>query len=350
MSPSRISTTGGTRVSIQGRGFGDGTTVSIGGAVITPDASSTSSLLIVTVPARPAGPATVVVSRAGQSASGTVTVVAPVRIAAPPTLSNLRTTGSRPGQPSLFGDIGESLQVAITVANASDLSLQYSWTVGAGTVTGSGSTVTWQLPASMPSLPSSVDVSVAAVGTWTEDGVEHRQESRLSGVARVHDSPADVMDKGFAFLDRFSLPQYSVDDVLVDFSHTCDGGRGRRDEKDDVEKDRRKYIRLPGYTVTRVPPVTFNFGGACAWTSSSVRRGDACATFDVRWLVEYREDFQDRDLGHIPRGTIEESIGRDYVSAVYEENTWRLCHSAYEGTRTVTYPDGRRVSGVRVER
>lgn len=348
IAPGTVSTTGGTTVTIRGTGFGPGATVSIGGADIAPAGATATSITIV-APTRAAGVAPVVVSAGGRTASGTLTFVSPSGTNQPPVISSLRVAGPRPNQPPFFGDLGETLTVFATVSNAEAAALQYTWTAGSGTIAGSGASVAWRLPEVLPVVPARVDISLRIIETYVESGVEHRNVATASAPVQVHHSQAEILDKGFRFLDRFSQSQYSVNDVLIDFSPTCDNGRGRRDEAEDVARNRAMFRQLPGYVITRVPPVTYNFGSACVWPAFGpprVRPADGCATFDVRWRVEYLHDTSDEELGLIPRGSIEESVGRDFVTAVLENDSWRLCHSDYRGTRTVTFPSGVKRFGV----
>lgn len=339
VAPSVVSTTGGTTVTIQGTGFGPGATVSIGGASVAP-ASATATTITIVAPTRTAGATPLVVTSGGRTASATISYVSPSGANQAPVISNLRAVGPRVNQPPFFGDLGETLALSATVTNAEAGGLQYVWTAGAGTIEGNGPSATWRLPATLATVPSSIDVSLRVTEVFSENGIEHRNVATASVPVRVHDSQTEILDKGFRFLDRFSQSQYTVDEVLIDFSPTCDGGRGRRDEARDVANNRATFRQLPGYAITRVPPVTYNFGGACVWPAVGARSADACATFDVRWRVEYLHDTDDEVLGLIPKGSIEESVGRDFVTAVLENDTWRLCHSDYRGTRTVTFPSG----------
>jgi hypothetical protein len=350
VSPSTLSTTGGATVTIQGAGFGTDTTVTIGGVPVS-GATVSESSITATAPIHAAGASTVVVTSGAKSGSLSVTFVAPSGINAPPVISGLRVNGLGNKPPSPFVDLASSVTLSATVTDVetSPASLVYAWTVAAGTVSGSGSSVTWNLPASLAVTPSAQTVTLTVTEQFTENGVQHRNAVSTSLLADVHDSQNEILDKGFRFLDLFSQSQYTTDQVLADFAPSCYGGNGRGHEADDVNGNRDTFLELPGYSVTRKPPVSFIFNGTCEFSVFNPTRrfrADACAVFDVRWNVRYLHDTTDNELGLVPAGSLETTIGQDYVSATLQNGAWQLCTSDFKGTRTTTFPSGLKKFGV----
>jgi len=74
-------------------------------------------------------------------------------------------------------------------------------------------------------------------------------------------------------------------------------------------------------------PIIVNFGGTCPVFGE---RGDACSAFTVHWEITYiRAD----EFGHYV-GEHETTDGTDFISAVLENNRWRLCSSRFSGRST----------------
>ena len=61
------------------------------------------------------------------------------------------------------------------------------------------------------------------------------------------------------------------------------------------------------FRITRLPPVTFNFGARCS-SPNGPRRADACARFVVHWEVTHKSPPD--------TGKREITDGTDYVTAV----------------------------------
>jgi hypothetical protein len=354
ISPQVVSTTGGGRLEVRGSGFGAGTAVTVGGVVAPVEAGASATAMTVVLPTLLEGTASVIVARNQRTAGGQIQVRSPSGQNSAPVVRTIRLTGPLRAQPPLLVNVGDTITAEVTIVDDTPSDTTVDWRVPFGQIEGTGRVVRWTVPTTPPILlPSSVDITVSVTETYTEDGVEHRNRATDSHTASAHDSRLEITLLGNRFLDRFSQSGFTVDQVLEDFSTTCDGGGGRRAEARDVERDRRLFVRLPGYSITHSPPVTFDFGRSCTWTQFSdvrVRPADACAQYAVRWLVQYREDTFDDQLGVIPKGSTEESIGTDFVTAVYEGARWRLCHSDYQGTRRVTFPGSGIVLFGRVER
>lgn len=333
IAPATGSTTGSTTVTITGSGISSDATVTIGGAAATNVVvQGSSTLTAVTGERTSGGVADVVVSSGGRSVSlpNAFTFVAPSGANRLPSISNFRSVGSRVNQPSGFADLDETLQVSATVADSetSAASLTYEWS-GPGTFTSSGSTATWKVPATLPSVtPATATVSLKVSETFTEGGVTHRQSATGTFAVRVHDSQKEIADIGQDFLLRFSDSRWTTNEVLHNFSTTCDGGSGRANEANDVDRNRATYIQdFNAARVTHRPPVTFNFDRGCFPAGRQQPNADACASYTVHWEVTGRSN-----------GRREITDGVDYVSAVLENDRWLLCHSDFIGTvvNTVT--------------
>ncbi len=331
VSPASGSTTGGSSITIAGTGFASDAVVTIGGVAATGVVvSGSTSITAVTAPRTTSGAGDVTVTSGGKTSTLTngFTFVAPTGANRAPVITGFRSVGSRANQPSAFADLDETVQVIATVTDneTSNAALTYAWT-GPGSLTSSGTTLTWKLPTSLTGgTPATATIGLTVTETFTEGGVSHRQESSGTFPVRVHDSQKEVTDAGQDFLLRFSDSSYSTTQVLHQFSTTCDSGRGRSAEEGDVDRNRRDYTQIAAAArITARPPVTFNFRGSCVLPDGRVQRNvDACMTYTAHWEVTRKSD-----------GRREITDGVDYVSAVLENDRWLLCHSDFIGTSRV---------------
>jgi hypothetical protein len=139
----------------------------------------------------------------------------------------------------------------------------------------------------------------------------------------VHDSQTEILGMGEDFLTLFSNSSVPTSQVLHNFSTSC---AGRDAEASDTNGNRAKYVEdFPKFRITRHMPVLIQFGGRCQFNEP----GDACSAFDVHWEATYIK----ADATHYV-GEHETTDGTDYVSAVLENNQWRLCSSRFSGTVT----------------
>ncbi len=331
ITPSQGSTTGGTAITIAGAEFGSDATVVIGGVTATATQTQGTTSLTATIGARAAsGVADIVVTSAGQSATlrAAFTFVAPSGANQPPAVTNLQSVGSRPNQPAGFGDVGETVTLLATVLDIDTPSslLSYEWS-GPGTFTTAAATTAWRLPSDVPSTPAAVTATLTVTETYIEGAVQHRNQTSQSLVMQVHNSQEEIMVLAEDFLTRFTRSELPTDQVLHNFSRTCDGGRGRAAEAADVDRSRREYVQdFSRFRMARLPPVRFNFGGACVafGDPGRIRPSDACAELSVHWEITYI------DAGRVGRREITDGV--DHVTAVLENNQWRLCHSDFRGT------------------
>jgi hypothetical protein len=236
--------------------------------------------------------------------------------------------GSRAGQPSGFADQDETVTLVATVTGQPPpANAVYEW-FGLGTITGSGPTAQWHLPAHVSPTPSPVTAELR-VTQVSIDGSTAPQVAVTSApfVMQVHDSQEEILGLGQEFLTLFSRSSVATSEVLKGFSTTCDGGHGKADEQADTDRAHSQYVQdFSKFRITRNTPVTFNFGGRCPFR---LRRADACSSFRVHWEVTYIA----ADEFHYV-GEHETTDGTDYVTAVLENNQWRLCHSDFAGVST----------------
>jgi hypothetical protein len=324
ISPTLGSTTGGTAVRITGSEFASDATVLIDGVAPTNVTVQSATTLLATTAAGPAGTGDVVVTSGGRSATlpNGFGYVAPSGTDLPPVILNIRSVGSRPGQPAGFADVDETVTL---IADATDAEtpvsqLTFLWS-GPGTFGGTTASTSWHLPATMSPTPSPVTVTAIATETYTEGKLTHTQSSAPKTlVMQVHDSQKEILDTGQDFLTLFSQSNVSTDDVLHSFSTTCDGGKGRSDEAGDVDANRQTYVEdFSAFRISRRGPAVINFHSVCVLPDGRVQANiDACSSFAVHWEVTKKSS-----------GVRQVTNGVDYVSAVLENNAWRLCHSSF---------------------
>jgi hypothetical protein len=324
ISPTLGSTTGGTNVTITGNEFASDATVIIDGVAATNVAFQSATTLLATTAAGPAGTGDVVVTSAGKSATlpNGFGYVAPTGSNLPPVIVNIRGVGSRPGQPAGFADQDETVTL---IADATDAEtpvsqLTFLWS-GPGTFGATTASTSWHLPATVSPVPSPVTVTVTATETYVEGKLTHTQSSApKTFVMQVHDSQKEILDMGQDFLTLFSQSNVSTKDVLHNFSTTCDGGKGRNDEAGDVDANRQTYVEdFSAFRISRRGPAVINFHSVCVLPDGRVQANiDACSSFAVHWEVTKKSN-----------GLRQVTNGVDYVSAVLENNAWRLCHSDF---------------------
>ena len=332
VSPTSGSTTGGNSITISGTGFASDATVSVGGVPASGVVvSGSTSITAVTGLRTTAGAAEISVTTGGKTSTlaNAFTFVAPSGANRAPVISAFRSIGSRNNQPSGFADIDETVQVLATVTDSetSNAALTYEWT-GPGTLTPSGPTLTWKIPSSISGgTPATVTVGLKVTEKFTEGGVTHTQSTSGSFPVRVHDSQNEILSAGTDFLLLFSDSTKSTNEVLHNFSTTCDGGKGRTNEANDTDQNRRLFLQnFAAARVVRRPPATFNFvHQGCFPSGRQQPNTDACSAYTVHWEVTYKSD-----------GKKETADGIDYVSAVLENDRWLLCHSDFIGTATTT--------------
>jgi hypothetical protein len=326
VSPASGTTLGGTTLTITGRNFAAGATVTIGGTAASNVAVQTATTLTADSPQHAAGAADVAVTVAGRSGAlpGAFTFVAPsASTNQPPTISGISTRSSRPGVPTRFADLDETLTVTATVIDPETPAdqLKYEWTAESGAFSGSGREVTWRAP-SQASTPSEVRLSLTVVETYqtvNAQGLPVTAENRVSSSVqvRLHASAKEVRDLAVEFLVDFSQQRLTPEQIIRGFTDSC---HGKADELEDVRKNQREFT-ITSFSIEPNPPVEIAFGGVCR---NRGRTGDACTYVPVRW--------QSTDKAN---GRTVVSVGTDQVNAVYVDNRWRLCDSDFIGTTTL---------------
>ena len=201
----------------------------------------------------------------------------------PPVVTNIRSVGSRSGQPSGFADQDETVTLIATVSDAetSTSSLVFAWS-GPGSFSATEPITIWHLPATVTPVPSPVTATLTVTENYVEGSVTHRNVTTAPFVMQVHDSQKEILDMGEDFLTLFSQSNVSTNDVLHNFSTAC-GGRDA--EAVDTDRARSLYVQnFSKFRISRILPVLINFGGRCPFRA---RPGDACSAFNVHWEITY---------------------------------------------------------------
>jgi hypothetical protein len=243
----------------------------------------------------------------------------------PPTIQSITIQGTRPQEPASFADVGESVPVSAEVKDDETpvAQLTYNWSATAGTVTGTGASVTWVAPATA-SNPSEVTLTLEVVEKYgtAPNTFEHKVSS--SAKLSLHDSVREVGEMARQFLLDFS--DSSINDVAYIMRNfgdasTCPRPSDVTDEIDDVTANRKSY-RIVDYKIG-TPNVTVNFASSCPFRG---RSGDACASVPAYWDSIYLPDNS--------RGAVS---GNDQVVAAYSPagSRWFLCASDWDQQKSV---------------
>lgn len=251
----------------------------------------------------------------------------------PPTIVSLAAQGSRRGEPARFAELGEEIAVTAVVEDAETPldALKYEWTSeSTAAISGSGRSVAWRAPAS-GSTPVSAGITLTVIERFTSvdsAGVPVQNENRVSReiVVRVHDSATELRERAKRFLDLFSQSSVAPDEVMRDFQDGCGaGGTGKRDERNDVDRNRTQFLILDWFVGT--PHVTIDFGGVSPFRA---RQADGWAAVDVTWRSRCLVVETSRGCPAV--GFIKNDAGTDWVTAHFDEATdrWWLCDSDYE--------------------
>jgi hypothetical protein len=331
VSPSQGTTLGGTNVTISGTNFAAGATVTIGGAAATGVSVSGPTSITATTPQHAAGAVDVLVTlpdgqRASLSAAFTYVPPQPV-VNTPPVISSIVVQGSvGPREPAQFASLDETVAVTATVSDAetplSELTYQWSSDSG-GAFSGAGSRVTWTAPHTVAGAPATVVLTLTVIEqyqTTDTSGLPITATNTVRGTTsvRVHDSIGEINDLAVDFLDGFSRqldPAY----VVRNFTDACSS---KADEQSDVQKNNNQNI-VTSYSIG-TPDTTIVFIGPYGCPFRGVF-GDACAQVPVDWHATNRST-------HVSG----EAKGTDQVTAVLENDRWRLCASDFNSTSTST--------------
>jgi hypothetical protein len=235
-----------------------------------------------------------------------------------PLITSMTVKGLRPREPEQFADLAETVQVSASISDAetplSDLTL--AWSADVGYYSGSGANVAWTEPPDL-STPATVMLRLTVTEryqTMDTSGAPVTRENVVTGTTpvRLHNSVREVSDLALDFLYAFSR-QLNPDYVLRNFTSTCPGTSF---ERDDVVKQQRDHT-VTAYTIGS-PVVTVGFTGRCPFRNVI---GDACTQIPASWTSI-----------HKPTGRLGTRMGIDQVTAVLENDRWRLCASDWDET------------------
>lgn len=337
VSPGTGSTFGGTTVTITGTGFQSGATVLVGGGPATDVVVTGGTKITAKTPAHAAGTADVRVtvgSKSGSLAGAFVFTAPGLTTNNPPVVSTLAVQPPRENQPITLASTGDRMSLTASVNDEETAAnqLTYEWTASpsVGAFAGSGPAVQWTAPAAV-TVPQSVVLTLTVVERYQEadaQGLPVQREHRVqrSTLVKVHNTVKEVSDMAVDFLTLFSNSSLGPEAVLHNFSRTCDEGEGYRQEHGDIVTHRSNVVVI-SHSIT--PPTFFEYefgaDNACSRTAKPTP-GDVCVEVPITWT--------DRNVGSsTPNPPVS---GVDFVTGVYENSQWRLCHSRFDGTNTLT--------------
>jgi hypothetical protein len=208
--------------------------------------------------------------------------------------------------------------------------LTFAWTATAGTDAvgtfgGSGANVTWTAPAALSGTPLTVRITLKVTERYqTTDsvGLPVTRENVVEKTSdlRLHNSVKEVSDLAYAFLLAFSQ-QKSVDEVMKDFTASCSEAA---QERQDVICNKQDGT-ITDYRLD-TPQTTIPFAGSCPFRAV---RGDACAQVPATWTTRISSNPCHTDL-KVYSGKTNVVTGTDQVTAILENDQWKLCASDWD--------------------
>jgi IPT/TIG domain len=323
--PGAGTTAGGTSVRISGVNFATGATVTIGGKPATEVSVIDSSTLTAVTPAHDAGSTDVIVSVNGQSA--TLASAYTFSTNAPPVIASISVKGSKPREPSQFADIDETVSVSAVVTDGETpvSQLLIDWSADAGTFSGTGPNVTWTAPHTF-TTPGDVTLRLTVTERY-QAGNSASGENQVKGTTklRLHNSPKEVGDMAVDFLTSFSK-QLDPAIVMKNFTTKCSG---TAEELSDVKNNQVDFT-ITSYKIGTADNTQVLFTGLCSFPDRIVQ-GDACAYVPAQWVSYIKSATYHPELKPYVGKTMSVS-GTDLVSAVLENDQWRLCGSNWDQT------------------
>lgn len=194
--------------------------------------------------------------------------------------------------------------------------LKFEWKAAAGTLSGEGPSVKWRAPIG-PATPADYTITLTVTETYgPPDAAGVRAQNVATGTApvvRVHDSPKELGDLSMRFLQDFANSSVPASTCVRDFS---DGCKGKAEERQDIDDNRRDY-EIIGSTLNlrrvSVAPsrLAADMTVACSFTS----RVKACPPGTPACVV----------------GAVEKAAGDCILTGVYERQRWWLCDSHFRG-------------------
>jgi hypothetical protein len=336
VSPTTGTTIGGTAITITGNNFVAGATVQVGGAAATDVVVVSPTSITAKTPARAAGAAEVRVSAGAASGalpSAFTFVIPQVGPNTPPTVGALQVTHARANQPAGLATIGDrvTLTVAVNDSETPISQLTYEWTANPtlGTFTGTGASVEWQAPAATTS-PQTVLILLTVVEKYQEpdaQGLPVQREHKIQRAMtfKIHDTQKEVGDMAVDFLNLFGDSTKGPELVLHNFSKTCDSGNGYYEESEDIKANRSNFVILSKVIGPNPTRFEYAYDSRQACSNKPSTPGDVCA--------EVPAQFTDR---HLPTNQVNTVAGTAFLTGVYENAEWRLCHSRFSVINTLT--------------
>lgn len=214
-------------------------------------------------------------------------------------------------------DVDIPVQVLVTDAETAIDQLGYAWTATAGTIVGSGRTVTWRLPKGAPT-PVDVTITVAVTEPYQvlENGMLVTRQHRVEGITspfRVHDSPTEVRTVAMDFLEMFADAGVPPSVCVQNFSDSCPGKAAEESDIEDVRKGR--SVQDADLTFRSV-----NLNGLRTEAEVSI----ACR---LESLVTAKIDASDPFMP----GDRVVADGICDMTAIYQQGLWKLCTSHFAG-------------------
>jgi len=287
--------------------------------------ATSSTTITATTAAHAAGAVDVVVTVNGRTATlpgGYTYVAPPVTANSPPVIQSIVARGTRPNEPVAFADLGEQIGITATVTDAETpvASLQFDWKTDAGAISGTGAAVQWQAPAAFDA-PGTATITLTVTENYqTTDpatGLPISGTNVVSGnvIVHVHDSVREVGGMSRQFLLDFANSSLSPQYVMRNFTSSC---AGTAEEFQQVTHNRDTY-KITSSTAGNAT-TTINFGGRCPRSEVA---GDACSDVPVSWTSTVIAD-----------GKTRTDSGIDELTAIYENDAWKLCDSTFDGSCT----------------
>lgn len=186
--------------------------------------------------------------------------------------------------------------------------LRLEWSATAGTFSGTGLSVRWRAPKG-PATPADYVLTLTVTETYGS-GQQHVVRG-TSNAVRVHDSPLELSNMGMRFLTDFADSSISADVAVRDFADSCPG---KRDERDQIADNRRKYTIHSASLVPREARVKSPSSG------------------EVRVSCEFRSTIKNcvpSDGPDCKVGAVEHVRGDCDLSTIYEQRRWWLCTSNF---------------------
>jgi hypothetical protein len=205
-------------------------------------------------------------------------------------------------------EVGESvgLTAAVTDAETPISQLSFEWAASApGRFDGEGPEVRWT-PDRNLETPVAVEITLTVVERYLVPSgptyIVRENRAQASIVVHVNNSPREVAELALTFLRDFADSRNPAAYVVRNFTDRC---RGKRDEFEDVEKDRATYeILQASFRVERV--------------DLDERREVAYVFAPCHFLSKNRQT-----------GVVSPADGICALTAVYEPFRWWLCTSNF---------------------